>query len=188
VLSHLHAGYWRLVNKGILHRDISDGNVLMLRGGQNFVHREWQEPRTTGSKPDDMVAKSEDLLQGIIERLNRDPVGMLTDFDLHTTHIGMKSSDPRVGQDWSDVQADSRLPVVSDTARDKELGDSALGQHRTNAHVSVPIHIPDSGVGKGRQALEPMETSNRQTTEVDEGRKDVDYRTVSVMAWFYAFC
>jgi hypothetical protein len=50
------------VNNGILHRDISDGNVLMLRNGQKPLCREWKEPRVPRfGLEDDKLAKSEEL-------------------------------------------------------------------------------------------------------------------------------
>ncbi|KAG8745175.1 hypothetical protein FRC10_008628 [Ceratobasidium sp. 414] len=79
-------GYWRLVNKGLLHRDISDGNVLMLREGQGYNKQEWKTPRATMDGLDPGLAESERLLRAVLDRLGRDPTGMLNDFDLFTTH------------------------------------------------------------------------------------------------------
>ncbi|KAG8687851.1 hypothetical protein FRC08_011737, partial [Ceratobasidium sp. 394] len=79
-------GYWRLVNMGVLHRDISDGNVLMLRQGQGYNKRDWRIPRATTNILDPKLAESESLLQEVLDRLDRDPTGMLNDFDMFTTY------------------------------------------------------------------------------------------------------
>jgi hypothetical protein len=102
-----------------------------------------------------MVAESERLLQGILDKLARDPTGILTDFDLHTTHhFGMKPSDSRAGQGQSGVRADSVMPIVSETAQNEELRQPQSTGHRSSPDVSRPI---------------------------------LDYRTVSVKAWFNVF-
>ncbi|KAG8732885.1 hypothetical protein FRC10_000544 [Ceratobasidium sp. 414] len=79
-------GYWRLVNKGLLHRDISDGNLLMLRDGTGYNKREWKAPYGTMSELDQGLAESERLLQEVLDCLGRDPTGVLNDFHLFTTH------------------------------------------------------------------------------------------------------
>ncbi|KAG9084171.1 hypothetical protein FS749_005430 [Ceratobasidium sp. UAMH 11750] len=84
-------GYWRLFNKGVLHRDISDGNVMILPEGQQFDHREWKEERpTTDGTTDSRTNKSDELLRQYLERLDRDPRGVLSDFDLHTARSQME--------------------------------------------------------------------------------------------------
>ncbi|KAG8719362.1 hypothetical protein FRC08_003028 [Ceratobasidium sp. 394] len=85
-------GYWRLVNKGLLHRDISDGNVLMLQEGRGYNKREWKIPRATTSELDPELVESERLLQEVLDGLSRDPTGMLNDFDLFTTHGDLGAS------------------------------------------------------------------------------------------------
>jgi hypothetical protein len=64
---------------------------------------------------DDMLAESEVLLEGILEKLGRDPAGMLTDFDLYATR---SYSNSRAGQGQSGVGA----AILSETAR-VQLGD-----------------------------------------------------------------
>ncbi|KAG8687852.1 hypothetical protein FRC08_011738 [Ceratobasidium sp. 394] len=78
-------GYWRLVNLGVLHRDISDGNVLMLREGQGYNKRDWKIPSAASSVLDLELDRSEIFLWGTLHRLGREPTGMLNDFDLFTT-------------------------------------------------------------------------------------------------------
>ncbi|KAG8783100.1 hypothetical protein FRC12_020093 [Ceratobasidium sp. 428] len=79
-------GYWRLVNMGLLHRDISEGNVLMLREGDGYHRRDWELPRKATSEEDSVLSKSERLLRKVLHDLGRDPVGMLNDFDLSKVH------------------------------------------------------------------------------------------------------
>ncbi|KAG8687923.1 hypothetical protein FRC11_006370 [Ceratobasidium sp. 423] len=80
-------GYWGLFNLGILHRDISEGNVMILSNEQKFARREWKERRKRNSEPQDKaLAESETMLRKILKDLGRDPTGMLTDFDCHARH------------------------------------------------------------------------------------------------------
>lgn len=80
----LRLGYWGLFNLGILHRDVSAGNVLLLRWKQQYARRGWKD-----QSDDDLhqrfgpMAKSEEELRRILKPLDRDPKGMLTDFDMH---------------------------------------------------------------------------------------------------------
>ncbi|KAG9119588.1 hypothetical protein FRC07_005331 [Ceratobasidium sp. 392] len=72
-------GCWRLVNMGILHRDISGGNVMLLPLGQEMCQREWLE----GPKKGEEISESEARLREYLAVFDRDPTGMLSDFDLH---------------------------------------------------------------------------------------------------------
>ncbi|KAG9120048.1 hypothetical protein FRC07_004623 [Ceratobasidium sp. 392] len=82
-------GYWGIVNKGLLHRDISDGNVLMLQEGCGYRKREWKEQQDAADGEDMACSESEELLRDVLKRLGRDPSGILNDFDLFTTHSQM---------------------------------------------------------------------------------------------------
>ncbi|KAG8701484.1 hypothetical protein FRC08_004064 [Ceratobasidium sp. 394] len=84
-------GYWYLVNRGLLHRDVSDGNVLILPDGHGYIRREWKDQRTATNMLDPVLAESEELLQGFLVKLNRDPSGMLHDFDLFEIQSGMEA-------------------------------------------------------------------------------------------------
>ncbi|CAE6495983.1 unnamed protein product [Rhizoctonia solani] len=92
-------GYWQVVNRGILHRDISDGNVLIGEPGQRYDRCNWKPERGStvpedGQQKSDMdnhpLVESRRLAKETIARLGRDPSGFLSDFDLATTHSGMK--------------------------------------------------------------------------------------------------
>ncbi|KAG9103626.1 hypothetical protein FRC06_009284 [Ceratobasidium sp. 370] len=82
-------GYWRLVNMGIIHRDISGGNVMLLSPGQNFRRREWKEQPAGSSEP---LSESEAKLREYLERFDRDPTGMLSDFDMYMQLSDSESS------------------------------------------------------------------------------------------------
>ncbi|KAG8729493.1 hypothetical protein FRC10_003860 [Ceratobasidium sp. 414] len=93
ILDRIRGGYWRLFNKGVLHRDISDGNVMMLQEGQRFDHREWKEEQpTTDSTADPRTSSSEELLWQYLKKLGRDPRGVLSDFDLSATRPEMEKT------------------------------------------------------------------------------------------------
>ncbi|KAJ1302789.1 hypothetical protein OPQ81_003096 [Rhizoctonia solani] len=82
-------GYWRLFNLGYIHRDISDGNVMMLQPEQVFKRREWKNPVTElADIQDEQIRESEQKLREVVARLGRDPIGMLADFDRCVRHSG----------------------------------------------------------------------------------------------------
>ncbi|KAF8600860.1 hypothetical protein BDV93DRAFT_256414 [Ceratobasidium sp. AG-I] len=85
-------GYWRLVNLGILHRDISDGNVMILRNDQRHPRRLSDEELTMDveelRKRFGIMAESEATLRQYLNKLKRPSSGMLSDFDLHTPRWG----------------------------------------------------------------------------------------------------
>ncbi|KAH7322126.1 hypothetical protein B0J17DRAFT_251454 [Rhizoctonia solani] len=105
-------GYWQVVNRGILHRDISDGNVLIAEPGQGYNQRNWKlEQRSTVQEDDQQttevqnhpLAESRRLAQETIVKRGQDPSGLLGDFDLAATHTGLGpefySDGPMKGRD-----------------------------------------------------------------------------------------
>ncbi|KAH7338967.1 hypothetical protein B0J17DRAFT_717399 [Rhizoctonia solani] len=82
-------GYWRLFNLGYIHRDISSGNIMILKPEQVFLRREWKEPITDLSDiQDEEIRRSELKLREVLAWLNRDPTGMLLDFSFCAKHSG----------------------------------------------------------------------------------------------------
>ncbi|KDN49145.1 hypothetical protein RSAG8_02498, partial [Rhizoctonia solani AG-8 WAC10335] len=80
---------YRVFNLGYIHRDISDGNILMLKPEQVFSRREWKEPVTELSDiQDEDIRNSEQKLREVVAKLDRDPTGMLIDFNLCVQHSG----------------------------------------------------------------------------------------------------
>ncbi|QRV95108.1 mRNA 3'-end-processing protein RNA14 [Ceratobasidium sp. AG-Ba] len=77
-------GYWQLVNMGLLHRDISMGNVLLLPRANGYRKRTWGEQTPVYDNPDPELIESEKKLREILVQLDY-PIGMLNDFDLFAT-------------------------------------------------------------------------------------------------------
>ncbi|KAF8700019.1 other FunK1 protein kinase, partial [Rhizoctonia solani] len=98
-------GYWHAVNQGILHRDISDGNVLIDDSGDGGHQRDSQPDNATTAEDaqcdthaessmasdNHPMAKSRQALQVALDKLGRerDMRGFLGDYDLFTTHSKM---------------------------------------------------------------------------------------------------
>ncbi|KAG8734873.1 hypothetical protein FRC10_011341 [Ceratobasidium sp. 414] len=157
-------GYWRLVNKGLLHRDISDGNVLMLLDGNGYTRREWKDERTTTNRPDPSLTKSGELLQALLIELDRDPSGMLNDFDLFAIHGGMEAA----------FFGDSSPENEESGTEDAERG---LKRRRVTPPSSQST--PSSGPSKGKARETPMPMSSlTEAAEVDKGVcQRIDFRT-----------
>ncbi|KAG9122897.1 hypothetical protein FRC07_000530 [Ceratobasidium sp. 392] len=86
--------YWQIVNMSLLHRNISDGNVMILKAGRGYNQRNWKLPQPSITD-EDLDAMSEDLVgpvnserirQMMLDQLGRDPIGMLGGFELAATH------------------------------------------------------------------------------------------------------
>ncbi|KAG8738979.1 hypothetical protein FRC10_006283 [Ceratobasidium sp. 414] len=134
-------GYWRLFNKGVLYRDISDGNVMMLQEGQQFDHREWKEVRpTTDSTADPRTSSSEELLRQYLKKLGRDPRGVLSDFDLSATRPEMEKTF------FGDILAERNAPTPSATVEPRRST-----RHKGN---SRPSSIPTLHPGKGLKKID----------------------------------
>ncbi|KAG9076886.1 hypothetical protein FS749_011287 [Ceratobasidium sp. UAMH 11750] len=154
-------GYWRLVNKGLLHRDISDGNVLMLQEGHGYSQREWRDRRVATSEMDAATAKSEKLLRDVLEKLDRDPGGILNDFDLFAT--------------------DNRMGAVFFGDQPSEDGDSAergAKRRKLDPATLTTVSPSESSKDKEREESESRESSLTNITKSDKGvRRCIDFRT-----------
>ncbi|KAG9090171.1 hypothetical protein FRC07_012166 [Ceratobasidium sp. 392] len=157
-------GYWRIVNKGLLHRDISDGNVLMLQEGQGYGYREWTAPRMA-IEQDPTLEESERLLQNILVKLNRDPGGMLNDFDLFSTHNSI--GDLFLGN------SSAQLP------QHEESGSEDASERGSKRRKLNPNASASSRSTKGKaKAASAEQSSLANVAEDDKGVcKDVDFRT-----------
>ncbi|KAG9091060.1 hypothetical protein FS749_000111 [Ceratobasidium sp. UAMH 11750] len=155
-------GYWRLVNKGLLHRDISDGNVLMLREGQGYHKREWKAPQAATCKLDPEMAESEKLLQEVLDRLDRDPTGMLNDFDLFTTHGEL---------------GDAFFGDLPRESNERELDEP--GPKRRKLSSGAATSAPSSSdKGKAKEPVTPDGSSLSRAVKVDQGAcQAIDFRT-----------
>jgi hypothetical protein len=153
---------------------------MMLCDSQEFARREWEEPPSAiREEQDPMITKSEELLRGLLDKLGRNPTGMLTDFDLFAMHSIVRESfsgDPAQEQDESRTQAGSSLRAASEVARDEESVLPQPKRRRENPHASILPSLPP-GEGNGPRIS--------QQADVGEGpHKNVDFRTVSSKALF----
>ncbi|KAG9120692.1 hypothetical protein FRC07_003713 [Ceratobasidium sp. 392] len=156
-------GYWRLVNLGLLHRDISDGNVLLLQNGDGYGKREWENPQTKTKELDSTLVKSEQLLQDVLDKLGRDPTGMLNDFDLFTTHSGMGAAF------FSNVPSNNQEAVMEEPGSKRR---------KLNPEGTASVLSSSSSQGEGCEALAPKESSLTLVTSADKGaRHGIDFRT-----------
>ncbi|KAL5632380.1 hypothetical protein ACGC1H_005372 [Rhizoctonia solani] len=75
-------GCWGLYNLGIVHRDISPLNLLILTEEQQFTRTRWKE--TDHQIQDPVLADSENQLRQTLQRMrSRKPVGILIDLSTH---------------------------------------------------------------------------------------------------------
>ncbi|KAG8722510.1 hypothetical protein FRC09_006159 [Ceratobasidium sp. 395] len=153
-------GYWRMVNMGLLHRDISDGNVLILREGHGYRKQDWKLPQTTTNDEDSVLARSERFLQEVVDDLGRDPTGMLNDFDLSKTHNLMGVS------------------FFGDSVSEGEESNSDPDESRPKRRKLDPeTNISSSSKGKGRENTAPKESSLNRVIEAEKGARCIDFRT-----------
>ncbi|KAG8775186.1 hypothetical protein FRC12_001620 [Ceratobasidium sp. 428] len=151
-------GYWRLVNMGLLHRDISDGNVLMLQEGQGYNHEEWKIPRPKPSEGNSVLARSERLLREVLEGLGRSPTGMLNDFDLSKTHNLM-------GVSFFDD-----LP-----SENEESDPDDRGWKRRK--LDLEARASSFTKGKGREMVTQKNSSFSRIAKADKNAPRIDFRT-----------
>ncbi|KAG8742974.1 hypothetical protein FRC10_000596 [Ceratobasidium sp. 414] len=155
-------GYWHTINEGLLHRDISDGNVLLLDEGQGYNKRGWKDPHLATNEQDMALETSEKLLREVVDKLDRDPTGMLSDFDLFATH------------DW--ITAAFFAILFGEDEEAKALTEPEL---KSNA---APVLSSGSSKSKSLKTLGPQVPSvPRATAKIDGGtRKYIDFRTVEI--------
>jgi hypothetical protein len=184
-------GYWRLINMGILHRDISSGNVMMLRPGQTFTRREWKENGAAEHKiQDEALVESEKKLQEVLAKLNRDPTGLLSDFDLHTTHSTAAShftsirhivpTDEDYQGNIDDCEISSSSSSASMTSTEEAARMPRHGKRRkTNTHSSVSVQTSKSRISICRQSGESSSGCRDRASQAEGAHRVIDYRTVS---------
>ncbi|KAG8722688.1 hypothetical protein FRC09_005867 [Ceratobasidium sp. 395] len=153
-------GYWRMVNMGLLHRDISDGNVLILREGHGYRKQDWKSPPTTTNDEDSVLARSEHFLQEVVNDLGRDPIGMLNDFDLSKTHNLMGVS--FFGDSVSEDEESNTDPDESRPKRRK---------------LDPETNVSSSSKGKDRENTVPKESSLNRVIKAEKGARCIDFRT-----------
>ncbi|KAG8737651.1 hypothetical protein FRC11_001908, partial [Ceratobasidium sp. 423] len=173
-------GYWQTFNNGILHRDISDGNVLIAEPGQGYDIPKWKPEWGSTVQEDSQpmieaqnrpLAESRRLAQETIAQLDRDPTGFLSDYDLAATHSGMESAifgrAPKESGDSSFRTSNSKR------ATHAEPNAKRLRQDEDIARVSST-----SGASHGREGQKPDEfNSSPVTVSGHKSYKPIDFRT-----------
>ncbi|KDN48247.1 hypothetical protein RSAG8_02839, partial [Rhizoctonia solani AG-8 WAC10335] len=167
-------GYWSAFNMGIMHRDISDGNVLMLNGDQPFSSREWLDPRVVDLRIQDTVLiRSEAKLRSMLEEIgHRDPTGILSDFDLYATHSAVSDLITSTADNPSTIEASpahsSRRRLENDAPCEPNSK-----RRKTNSRAAAPV-LPDP-VSTQRQNQVAGEESQMQSQRIK--KRLIDFRT-----------
>ncbi|KAG8779115.1 hypothetical protein FRC12_024627 [Ceratobasidium sp. 428] len=141
--------YWCLVNKGLLHRDISDGNMLLIDAGQGYSERGWKNSGPVIDEANPELAESQALLQKVLCQLGRDPTSILSDFDLSTTHsrMSVKSSEneteTEIGVDGASSSNTQREGVVKteDSSLSRAAGVEASICQYTDFRTGTPTFM-----------------------------------------------
>ncbi|KAG8708047.1 hypothetical protein FRC11_006855 [Ceratobasidium sp. 423] len=164
-------GYWGAFNLGIMHRDISDGNVLMLDASQGFSRKEWLGPRTEDSRiQNPALIKSEARLRSTLEEIgHRDPTGMLSDFDLYTMHSSVPDHTITATSGTSTARLGSPRSSRRRLEEDAPL-EPSLKRRKTNSHAMAPV-VPPPTQGQDQSEDGPQTPSQR------EKRRLIDFRT-----------
>lgn len=166
-------GYWRLFNLGILHRDISEGNVMMLDKVHNSTGSEWKEPTKELELDDLDLAESENKLREVLVKLSRGPSGMLSDFDLHAKHMHTVGAFARAPNQSTGTAA-TRSPLSDSTESRSTVELPEAKRRTTNSRRSLPVSISDAQANVSRaSAIRPEQASQVQ----DRRQGKIDFRT-----------
>ncbi|KAG8745854.1 hypothetical protein FRC10_006881 [Ceratobasidium sp. 414] len=167
-------GCWRLVNMGIIHRDISGGNVMLLSPGQHFRRREWKEPVET-SEP---LSESETKLREYLARFDRDPTGILSDFDMYMQLSDSESSGSVKSESPDSTSGDITQRLRSACAPEPEdvraENDPPHSKRRRTEATYVPVPSPNSAPARVHRAPLRMIFNPTPSSEM------VDYRVGTV--------
>ncbi|CAE6471877.1 unnamed protein product [Rhizoctonia solani] len=191
-------GYWHAVNQGILHRDISDGNVLIREPGGDPQPVDGDATRDTkdnGSSPcpgpltvirsdspcspesgitqdNHPLAESRKALQLMLAdlKLSRDARGFVADYDLFTTH--RKMGPEFFGQSFKRGWIDESNSATPDVEHSIEAGPD----HKRRKPNSGSIPSKSSG-GNSQEPGQSGETSGSNATQGNKAYKSIDFRT-----------
>ncbi|CAE6481163.1 unnamed protein product [Rhizoctonia solani] len=174
-------GYWQAFNQGILHRDISVGNVLIIDPGRERdarVQKRKHIPdplvlngQQTNGAQNSSLEKSRRLVQETIMELERGPIGLLSDFDLATTHNRMESEIFT----HASVKRHRSCSQASDTEGYADAGPPSK-RLRRNAHASSssstssPSNVQEEWHSEGSSL-------SYVTVSTQEVYQPIDYRT-----------
>jgi hypothetical protein len=178
---------------GILHRDISEGNVMMLRPGQTFTRREWKEDQAgVHDIQDEVLAESEKKLREVLSKLDRDPTGMLSDFDLHTTHSSVASrlaptQEPTPTDGNHKIGSGQSTPYIP-SPEDQGMMCQNAKKRKTNCYGSVLIQSAQPQASADQQLEGAAEGTRTRTSLMRGARRLKDYRTVSTCSRSQSYC
>ncbi|KAG9087786.1 hypothetical protein FS749_002646 [Ceratobasidium sp. UAMH 11750] len=152
--------YWGLMNRGLFPPDINDGNVMILKEEQGYHKREWKALRSATRRLDLGVDGSEKLLREALDRLGRDPTGMLYGLDLFTTH--------------DDIGA-GFFEDLSREGDEREADEPEAKRRKLNSGTAAPIALSSD---QGQEQGIPGGSSLTCAVKVDqEACRVVDFRT-----------
>lgn len=156
---------------------------MLLDKDQRVPSRRWLKPHTV--KPEDIDAtlrNSEALLREVVAKLDRDPTGILSDFDLHAMHSSVPP--PEITMLSSNSPSDIPRPNIS-SANDRpqhprlsyedSVGSKPHSKRRkTNSRGSLVVPLATTPTNAN---LNPSATHESQNQ--DDNQRVIDFRTVS---------
>ncbi|KAG9124204.1 hypothetical protein FRC07_012413 [Ceratobasidium sp. 392] len=163
---------------GIIHRDVSDGNVMLLPPRQNAHRRERKEQLQVAAKTS---SESEMKLAEYLEGLDHEPAGILSDFDMHIQVSNGKSprrcttkrkDSTRYSTNSARGKGDELPRVSGDKARSEKYQPHVKRRKTQSSYVSV---IPSEYV-----AASSRHTLRRTAPHKASTSEHADYRTGTV--------
>ncbi|KAG8768373.1 hypothetical protein FRC12_005602 [Ceratobasidium sp. 428] len=162
-------GCWSLMNLGVLHRDISGGNVMLVCSDQHDRQRKWLDEVDESEE----ISDSEARLREYLAIFSRDPTGMLSDFDLH-----VQLSDGDLSTSLKSESASSNTSLLQDPedtirrsfAPEPQGSSSPHPKRRKteDSYVSVPASAPSP--------IRPIRLPRRAAPSQTPTHEKIDYR------------
>lgn len=167
------------MNLGILHQDISDGNIMVLCGRQKHARRKSNEECTTEALKSrfGVMAESEAKRRGYMDRLDSPTSGIVSEFDLHTRH---RCAPAPIGVSNGKAACGNKRDICPPTTGSEPLSK----RRKTGTDRSVSITTDRNVKGQGK----PWQFGRRNshcTPEIEDGCWD--FRTVSVLIMLFNF-
>lgn len=127
------------------------------------------------------MAESESKLRRYVNKLKREPKGMVFDYDLHTIHDHAHIPRPFHGSNNETASSDNP------DGRSPPPGSDGLSKRRktgTGSSLSITSSSDTKGKGKVQQST-PSQRNSCRTPKAGEGRQDADFRTVSIQKFIF---
>ncbi|KAB5587447.1 hypothetical protein CTheo_9115 [Ceratobasidium theobromae] len=159
----------------------------MLAPGQKFEWKEWMENHSGKSKTTNpILAESEEKLREILSKLDRNPTGILSDFDLHAKHTSAVLPEVAVGPTGAPIGRsaisflDSGAPgtvgshVANVLGKDDLVETPTSKRRKTNSGSSI-ASISHTAPETGSRGLT---SCSERVSKLEEGKQRlVDFRT-----------